>query len=73
MKRKCLRILACAIVCMVCSVLAGSARAQAQGSWTMRAPIPLARNEVALAAVEGKVHVIGGGNGINKLIKASFL
>ena len=26
----------------------------------MKAPIPLARNEVALAAVDGKVHVIGG-------------
>ena len=27
----------------------------------MKAPIPLACNEVALAAVDGKVHVIGGG------------
>ena len=35
-------------------------QAQSQGSWTMKAPIPLARNEVALAAVGGKVHVIGG-------------
>ena len=26
----------------------------------MKAPIPLARNEVALAAVGGKIHVIGG-------------
>jgi N-acetylneuraminic acid mutarotase len=34
--------------------------AQAQGSWTMKAPVPLARNEVALAAVGEKVHVIGG-------------
>jgi hypothetical protein len=33
---------------------------QTQGSWTMKKPIPLARNEVALAAVGGKVHVIGG-------------
>ena len=40
--------------------LPSNACAQAQGSWTMKAPIPLARNEVALAAVGGKVHVIGG-------------
>ena len=38
-----------------------TAYAQSQGSWTMKAPIPLARNEVALAAVGGKIHVIGGG------------
>jgi Kelch motif protein len=34
--------------------------ALAQGSWTMKARTPLARNEVALAAVGGEVHVIGG-------------
>ena len=34
--------------------------AQSAGSWTMKAPIPTARTEVALAAVGGKIHVIGG-------------
>lgn len=40
--------------------LMSAAQAQAPGNWTMKAPIPVARNEVALAAVAGKVHVIGG-------------
>ena len=35
--------------------------AQSPGSWTMKAPIPTPRNEVALAAVGSKIHVIGGG------------
>jgi hypothetical protein len=38
-----------------------TAYAQSPGSWTMKAPIPTPRNEVALAAVAGKIHVIGGG------------
>ena len=54
-----LKLLSFAGVCVVLGALAASAHAQ--GSWTMKAPIPLARNEVALAAVGGKVHVIGGG------------
>src|ERR671923_2993785 len=56
-----LSVLLFATVCIVLGALPGSARAQVQGSWTMKAPIPLARNEVALAAVGGKVHVVGGG------------
>jgi N-acetylneuraminic acid mutarotase len=50
-----------AIVCMMLGTVPATARAQAQGSWAIKAPIPLARNEVALAAAGGKVHVIGGG------------
>jgi hypothetical protein len=61
MHRQISTLLPLAIVCLVLGALPASARAQAQGSWTMKAPIPLARNEVALAAVGGKVHVIGGG------------
>ena len=61
MNGKVLKLLPCAGVCMMLGALPANARAQAQGSWTMKAPIPLARNEVALAAVAGKVHVIGGG------------
>src|SRR5262249_55810962 len=34
--------------------------AQAQGSWTMKEPLPARLNEVAVAAVGGKVHVMGG-------------
>ena len=34
--------------------------ANAQGSWTKKAPMAAALNEVALAAVGGKIHVIGG-------------
>ena len=36
------------------------AHAQSQGSWAMKAPVPTPRTEVALAAVGGEVHVIGG-------------
>jgi N-acetylneuraminic acid mutarotase len=34
--------------------------AHAQGSWTMKAPVPAALSEVTVAAVDGKLHVIGG-------------
>ena len=54
-------MLSLAGACALFAALAATACAQTQGSWTMKAPIPLARNEVALAAVGGKVHVIGGG------------
>ena len=55
------KVLQCATLCLVLGTLIATAHAQSQGSWTIKAPIPLARNEVALAAVAGKVHVIGGG------------
>lgn len=32
----------------------------AQGSWTMKAPLPSARGEVAAVALDGKLHAIGG-------------
>jgi hypothetical protein len=49
-------------VLMACAVIAASAAAaNAQGSWTKKAPMPAALNEVALAGVGTKIHVIGGG------------
>src|SRR5215207_10710399 len=32
-----------------------------EGVWTAKKPLPAPRNEVALAAVGGKVYVVGGG------------
>jgi N-acetylneuraminic acid mutarotase len=34
--------------------------ADGNGTWTMKAPLPAARAEVAAAALDGKLHVIGG-------------
>src|SRR5262244_3863368 len=34
--------------------------AHAQGTWTMKAPLPARLNEVSVAAVAGKLHVFGG-------------
>jgi|SRR6516164_4197009 len=34
--------------------------ANAQGTWSKKAPMAAALNEVALAAVDTKIHVIGG-------------
>jgi hypothetical protein len=50
-----LRVLAaCAITAAVATA------ANAQGSWSKKAPMAAALNEVALAAVGGKIHVVGG-------------
>src|SRR5437762_11683973 len=44
-----------------CAALAFSiGTAHAQGSWTMKAPVPAALSEVTVAAADGKLHVIGG-------------
>jgi N-acetylneuraminic acid mutarotase len=48
------------VICIALGALTLSAHAQAQGSWVMKAPLPAALNEVTLAAVNGKIHVIGG-------------
>src|SRR5688500_8686173 len=55
MLRTSLRVLAIAAV-----TAAIATAANAQGSWTKKAPMSAALNEVALAAVGGKIHVIGG-------------
>lgn len=38
----------------------GWAQADPAGTWTVRAPLPTARGEVGVAAVNGKVYVLGG-------------
>ena len=53
-----LKVLQFATLCMVLGALAATVHGQSQGSWTMKAPIPMARNEVALAAVGG--HSLAG-------------
>ena len=52
-------------VLMVSWSLGAPSRAQMpnvtpQGSWTMKAPLPSARGEVAAVALDGKLHAIGG-------------
>ena len=48
----------------VAAVTCGRSPALAQdGAWTMKKPLPAPRNEVALAAVGGKVYVVGGSVG----------
>jgi N-acetylneuraminic acid mutarotase len=42
------------------ALAASTSGAQAQGSWTMKAPVPASLNEVSIAAVGGKIHLIGG-------------
>src|SRR5437899_912101 len=42
------------------AISAAVAQAQPQGSWTMKAPLPAALNEVSVAAVGNIVHVMGG-------------
>jgi N-acetylneuraminic acid mutarotase len=37
-----------------------TALAQSAGSWVMKAPVPAPLNEVSLAYVDGKVHLMGG-------------
>ena len=37
-----------------------AAQAQSQGSWTMKAALPAALAEVSVAAIDGKLHVMGG-------------
>src|SRR5215510_562255 len=51
-----LRVIA---ACAVMAAVANAANAQG-GSWSNKAPMAAALNEVALAAVGGKIHVIGG-------------
>jgi N-acetylneuraminic acid mutarotase len=46
--------------CAALVAFTAGAAAEHAGSWEMKAPMPAALNEVALAYVEGKVHVLGG-------------
>ena len=42
------------------ALVACTASAQAQGTWTMKAPLPARLNEVSVVSVAGKLHVFGG-------------
>src|SRR5262245_1958790 len=48
------------LACVCAAVGAWTSAAQAQGTWTTKAPVPARINEVTLAAVGGKLHVMGG-------------
>src|SRR5258707_11973264 len=50
------------IVVAVALFATGPALSQ-DGAWTMKQPLPAPRNEVALAAVGGKLYVVGGSVG----------
>ena len=56
------RVVALACVCAVVGALASvwASTAEAQGTWTTKAPVPARLNEVTVAAVAGKLHVMGG-------------
>ena len=56
------RLLLIAAAFVGAALAAGPALSQ-DGAWTMKKPLPAPRNEVALAAVGGKVYVVGGSVG----------
>jgi N-acetylneuraminic acid mutarotase len=51
---------AAAISTLAIAAAAHSQPAAAPGSWSTRAPLPVARNEVAAVAFDGKLYVFGG-------------
>jgi N-acetylneuraminic acid mutarotase len=55
-----IRSLKIVALCAALGAMTATAHAQAQGSWAMKAPLPAPLNEVAVAAVDGKIHVMGG-------------
>jgi N-acetylneuraminic acid mutarotase len=55
---KMLKVLTLAV--LATATVAATVCAQSVGSWIMKAPVPARLNEVAVVAVGGKVHVIGG-------------
>ncbi|MBI3609161.1 MAG: hypothetical protein HY204_00460 [Nitrospirae bacterium] len=44
-------------------ITAMNASSQSTGSWTRAAPAPTPRTEVAVAALDGKIYVVGGFKG----------
>ena len=48
------------VSCIAAVTLSTRSHAADAGTWTQKAPMPLARTEVAVAAVDGKLYVIGG-------------
>ena len=55
-----LKILPGAAACIALAISITTAHAQTQGSWAMKAPVPASLSEVTVAAVGGKLHVMGG-------------
>src|SRR5262249_34311656 len=49
-----------ATACALLGLSVATAYTQPQGSWAMKAPLPAALSEVAVAAADGKLHVMGG-------------
>jgi len=49
------------------ALLAAAAFAQGSDRWTMGAPMPSARTEVAVAELGGKIYVVGGFGGEREL------
>ncbi|MCZ7625766.1 MAG: hypothetical protein M5R38_07920 [Candidatus Methylomirabilis sp.] len=47
-------------IAVSCLLIALGVRAEGLGSWRTVAPMPMERTEVAAAAVDGKIYVIGG-------------
>jgi N-acetylneuraminic acid mutarotase len=60
MRAKLAKLLRFASIGVALGALTSAAHAQAPGSWTMKAPVPASLNEVSLAAVGGKIHLLGG-------------
>ena len=57
------RVRAVVLLALFAGTLAIIATATAQsaaGSWTLKAPLPAARGEVAAVALDGKLHALGG-------------
>ena len=61
------RILAAAVLAGGVLLGSGAVPAQGTGKWTKGAPMPSERSEVAVAALDGKVYVIGGFGGQREL------
>src|SRR5207249_2914622 len=53
-------LISAALACLLLTNAPAMAQSP-QGVWTAKKPLPTARNEVALAAVGGKLYVAGGG------------
>jgi hypothetical protein len=58
---------ALAVVCALVVGLPASVSAQILGQWTSGTPMASARSEVAVVAIAGKVHVVGGFGGGREL------
>src|SRR5258708_38585276 len=51
------------LIALAAALFAADPALSQEGAWTMKQPLPAPRNEVALAAVAGKLYVVGGSVG----------